>query len=477
MRTLTYFFCDFSGLSKNMARFCFNANRKDAVDFLRTFYERVDVNFEIDQVNSNESCIILNDKSDKDIFMNLSERLAGVDGFSQPVYVPNWKVIRHMGPYLAQYEKEPYLGSVLVDGTGQQRHYKLSHEGEKAAFLYAALLAAPMSYTHDHVFVDNYWNDLKKYLDKDQPFTKFEDIDWRDVVAKYKKRCQMVNTASGGKYKHGFVEVDGQVYTATPFAADDMSIYFGESNEDARRGRIRRAITPADVTLNLSSKAKQAIPNISEFKEVVYKPGMKWAAKWNQPITGDVKYMDIIFSNPTEEEFVENFIEMMSESGSEDGDDSDDSDDSDDGDDSDDEGEERDYGDERSDEDEDLFGDLDDLSSDDDDDVRGAVGGYYESRRVEDAESIPPEEQIDFADLDNEEIDLPFSYIVPLKTQWEYVLDACKSGFGVIGNLGKVSNSVLQLVADGAAMAVRNGSARVPEINNAFMRYADQRGV
>lgn len=469
-----------------MARFCFNANRKDAMDFLRTFYERVDVDFEIDQISSNESCIILKDKRDKDIFMNLSERLAGIDGFSQPSYVPKWKMIRHMGPYLAQYEKEPYLGSVLVatqsDRTGQRRHYKLSPEGEKAAFLYAALLASPIceQYKNDQTFIDNYWNDLKTYMDKDQPFNKFEDIDWRDVVAKYKKRCKMVS-ASDRKYKHGFVEVDGQVYTATPFAADDISIYFGEDDNDARRGRIRRAITAADVTLNLSSDVKQAIPNISEFKEVVYKPGMKWAAKWNQPITGRVKYMDIFFSNPTEEEFVENFFEMY---------DSDVESDSDGGgDDSDDEGVERDYGDDddddRSDVDEDdLFGDIGVLS--DDDDALGAVGGVLSMRMSElerqreaaaYAESIPREEQLDFDALDDEEMDLPFSYIVPPKTQWEYVLDACNSGFGIVGNLGKVSNAVLQLVADGAAMAVRDGTARVPEVNDAFMRYAEQRGV
>jgi len=452
------------------------------MDFLKTFYERVDVDFEIDQVSSNESCIILKDKRDKDIFMNLSERLAGVDGFSQPSYVPKWKMIRHRGPYLAQYEKEPYLGSVLVDGTGQKRHHKLSHEGEKAAFLYAALLASPMreQYRSDQVFIDNYWNDLQTYLDKDQPFTKFEEIDWRDVVGKYKKRCKM--TGGGDtKYKHGFVEVDGQVYTAIPFAADDMSIYFGENDNDTRRGRIRRAITAADVTLNLSSEARREIPNISEFKEVVYKPGMKWAAKWNQPITGRVKYMDIFFSNPTEEEFVENFIEMYDS-------DVEDSGGSEYGDDSDDEWEERDYeddDDERSDVDEeDLFGDIGDLS--DDDDAPGATGGdlsvrmsELERRRVAAAyaESIPREEQLDFDILDDEEMDLPFSYIVPPKTQWEYVLDACNSGFGVVGNLGKVSNAVLQLVADGAAMAVRDGTARVPEVNDAFMRYAEQRGV
>ena len=447
-----------------MARFCFNANRKDAMNFLKTFYERVDVDFEIDPLSSNESCIILKDKRDKDIFMNLSERLAGVDGFSQPSYVPKWKMIRHMGPYLAQYGKEPYFGAVLIDRGAGRRHYKLSPEGEKAAFLYAALIASQTrdQYMKDQTFIDNYWKDLKTYLGKDQPFVRFDEIDWRDVVAKYKKRSKVISN-NDRKYKHGFVEVDGQTYTASPFAADDMSIYFGEEGPvgstedlsgDARRGRIRRAITAADVTLNLSKRVFP-FPNISEFKEVVYKPGMKWAAKWNHPITGRVKYMDIFFSNPTEEEFVENFIEMydsdVEDSGSEEGD----------------------YRDQDSDVDEDdLFGDIGDLSDDDDPEElseRRVAAAY--------AESIPREEQLDFEDLDDEEMNLPFSYIVSPKEQWGYVLDACSSGFGVVGNLGKVNNAVLQLVADGAAMAVRDGTARVPEVNDAFMRYAEQRDV
>lgn len=464
---------DFSVYLKNMARFCFNADRKDAMDFLKTFYERVDVDFEIDQISSNESCVILKDKRDKDIFMNLSERLAGVNGFSQPSYVPKWKMIRHRGPYLAQYGKEPYFGSVLMEKTSRRRHYKLSPEGEKAAFLYAALIAAAArgQYKLDQTFINNYWADFKTYLGKDQPFVKFEEIDWSDVVAKFKKRSKMVSN-SDKKYKHGFVEVDGQTYTATPFAADDMSIYFGEdcgsTDDDARRGRIRRAITAADVTLNLSSDAKRSFPNISEFKEVVYKPGMKWAAKWNHPITGGVKYMDIFFSNPTEEEFVENFIEMYNSDVEDSGD-------------SDEEGEGGDYGDSDVNED-DLFGDIDDLSDDDEDD-EGAGGGArvseLERRRMAAAyaESIPREEQLDFETLDDEEMDLPFSYIVSPKRQWEYVLDACSSGFGVVGNLGKVSNAVLQMVADGAAIAVRDGRARVPEVNDAFIRYAEQRDV
>jgi hypothetical protein len=244
-----------------------------------------------------------------------------------------------------------------------------------------------------------------------------------------------------------------------------MSIYFGEEDGDARRGRIRRPITAADVTLNLSSDAKQAVPNIAEFKEVVYKPGMKWAAKWNNPITGSVKYMEIFFSNPTEEEFVENFIETF---------DSDmDSDDPD----SDEEGE-RDYQDDSDEEvdEEDIFGDIGDLSDDEEAPLRMSemarqrVAAAY-------AESIPREEQHDFDDLDDEEMNLPFSYVVSQKEQWDTVLHACTSGFSVVGKMGKVSNAVLQLVADAAAMAVRAGTAHVPEVNEAFMRYAEQRDV
>ena len=125
-----------------------------------------------------------------------------------------------------------------------------------------------------------------------------------------------------------------------------------------------------------------------------------------------------------------------------------------------------------------------DLSEDEEDDIRLSDDAparmselERERRRFAYAESIPREEQLDTANIDDEELDLPFSYIVPPKTQWGYVLDACKSGFGVVGNLGKVSSAVLQLVADGAAIAVRDGTARVPEVNNAFMRYAQQRDV
>ena len=89
-----------------MAKFCFNADRKDAFQFLKTFYERVDVEFELNELNPNESCIILNNIRDRDIFMTLNERLLKIKGFSQPTYIPKWKNIRHRGPYFSEYSAQ-----------------------------------------------------------------------------------------------------------------------------------------------------------------------------------------------------------------------------------------------------------------------------------------------------------------------------------------------------------------------------------
>lgn len=144
-------------------------------------------------------------------------------------------------------------------------------------------------------------------------------------------------------------------------------------------------------------------------------------------------------------------------------------------DDGDEESRERDYGEDDEVDEEGLFGDL----SDDEEDVAADDMWERERRRIAAAfeEDIPREELIDFGALDEEEEDLPFSYLAPPIRQWQYALDACSSGFSVVGNLGKVSNAVLRLVADGAAMSVLNETARVPAVNNAFIRYAQQRGV
>jgi hypothetical protein len=92
----------------------------------------------------------------------------------------------------------------------------------------------------------------------------------------------------------------------------------------------------------------------------------------------------------------------------------------------------------------------------------------------------PPLLNPDFASLDESERKyLPYSFVVSELEQWEYLYNACASGFTQVANLSKVNNANIQIVADVAALAIRK---RVLDdanlnINHAFIRYATRRGV
>jgi len=179
-----------------MAKFCFNADRTDAFEFLKTFYERVDVTFELNELNSNESCIILNDMRDRDIFMNLNERLLKIKGFSQPIYIPKWKSIRHQGPYFPPVTSS--AGGLILRNKKLTKQFKLSPEEENYAFLYAAVLIDDG--VIDDVFKNNFWLSFQKELGRPTPFDSLDEIDWTNVIKKYKDK-KLADGIKKYKYK------------------------------------------------------------------------------------------------------------------------------------------------------------------------------------------------------------------------------------------------------------------------------------
>ncbi|ASZ85130.1 150R [Cherax quadricarinatus iridovirus] len=444
-----------------MAKFCFTANRTNAISYLKQFYEKINVDIEIDEENPRESCIILKNEGDREIFLDLNKKLSKMDGFSHPYLIPNWKFISHKGPFLPQYAKRKYFKSKLIGKDG--REYILSPREERVAFLYPSISEKNKS---DEIFMQNFWRDFKTYTKV--PFENLNDVIWTNVIANY-------NTFSKRQYvpdvsRFSSVEIDGMKYPATPFAAEDFYIFTGK--DESKRGRIRRSIEPRDVILNLSPGALKQIPHIDEFKQVVYKPGVKWAAKWNDPLTDKVTYMDIVFGNG---QIVENYtddddygLDLSS---------------------SDDESEEKDRDDETDDaasyRDSDTDSDSGpDTDVDEDDELEYQEEeqlriSEIERRRLERAleESIPIEEKLDFNSLDESELNLPLVFIETPKHQWFYVNEACISGFKVVKNLEKVSNKILRLIAESALMGLRKGNPPVPELNKHLIEYAYKRNV
>jgi hypothetical protein len=478
-----------------MAKFCFNADRTDAFEFLKTFYERVDVTFELNKLNPNESCIILNDIRDRDIFMNLNERLLKIKGFSQPIYIPKWKSIRHQGPYFSPPVISQDQKNLILYDKKRTKQFKLLPEEENYALLYAAVLIDQAHTVIDDVFKNNFWLSFQKELGRPVPFDSLDEIDWTNVIKKYKDKKSVFDLDK--KMLHGRVIVDGKTYAAMPFAVGEESIFYGDENnrDDNRRGMIKRRITPADVILNVSPQFIDDIPNARDFKDIVYQPGVKWAAKWRDPITKQFKYMDIIFTTkkPDDSDYSNSDdeledLELKNRFHDEVNDEVNYSDvdvniDSDN----------EDYSDADVDIDDDAadvddFDEVNDFDDVDDDMNRpmnfGVKGGArqrnidfdlpYKRGGPRAWDVFEDEYIIDFNALDEQDRKLPYSYIVSETEQWEYVYEACKSGFRIVNKLPKVSNKILEIVADAAKIALERTNIS-SKLNNFIINYADKR--
>jgi len=431
-----------------MARFCFNAINKGVLEILKDYYTRVDVSFELEPTDdeSFDGCVILKNHRDKDIFLNLTNNLPSIEGLlNSPTYSPHWKKIRHAGPHMLP--DPPFLGAHLSSKTGIL--YNLTPVEEKYARLFI-----PHISSSDDVFRHNFWKDFKEILKRDQPFQSLDEIIWTDLQKKM-SRDKLIQSHGN---KHNSVEIDDKLYSVTPFAVDNASIFLGNDETDERRGMIKKAIDPKDITVNISPEYQNTV---SRFK-TVYAPSVSWAAKWRHPITKDLRFMNIIFEAP--DDIIEHF--------------SDDEDDS--------EREGVDYG--SSDEDDsedDSDGEEGEDGNEEDEGVRGRGRGRGRGGRAGEGAIEADEEDIpDYWNLDKSESLLPMSYVISGYEQWYYILNACKSNFNVVKNLGKVNNAVLKLVADAAGLANTKDVTGVLKLtpqqiqtNNTWIRYARQRGV
>jgi hypothetical protein len=118
----------------------------------------------------------------------------------------------------------------------------------------------------------------------------------------------------------------------------------------------------------------------------------------------------------------------------------------------------------------DIFGDISDMIDND-----GDSCCRPKPSTSRDEEEDRPRTNVDFSLLKGDELLLPYSYIISDRDQWEHVLRACETGFRSVKDLGKVSDKVLRLVADVAALVLERGGGTIT--NERFVQYAEQRGV
>lgn len=338
-------------------QYCFEINNSNGVEFdineLKKFVEKLYVGRKKHQFNKDDNlpfvtiysrmdnsvCILMTGKGIKNIerIESINQKLSSKDlewergiklgepyefdveaaawwgGVVQPPGIggkKRWTSLRQNGPYFKDL-LEPYehLRSFL---TYNGKRYYLNPEEEKIASFYAKRKISEASggivdeLTKDKVFNDNFWNDFKKYLSREHKniFKDFSKIGWGELIARiesdkgeltdYEKIEKKIRNEEIKRY-YGYAFLDGHREKVGNFIVEPQAIFYGRG-ANPNRGRIKKQISPEDVTINIGYNDPIPVPPTGhKWGKIVNDYDAVWLAKWNDSITGDTKY--VMFSS------------------------------------------------------------------------------------------------------------------------------------------------------------------------------------
>lgn len=217
-----------------------------------------------------------------------------------------WTSLQHKGPYFTHL-LEPYepLGASLEYNSIE---YPLTPKEEQLASFYAKRLILENNgtvvdlWTQDKVFNQNFWRSFQKYLTKEHKaiFKIFNKISFQNIIDKINARKNIENPdekvrkrvrTEEKKREYGYAIVDGNREKIGNYIIEPSAIFYGRG-DNPNRGKIKQEINPEDVTINIGLSDPVPKPPLGHrWKEVIHDQNAVWLAKWNDSITGDIKYM------------------------------------------------------------------------------------------------------------------------------------------------------------------------------------------
>jgi DNA topoisomerase-1 len=191
----------------------------------------------------------------------------------------------------------PYRGLVIrVRGQPLQ----LDPPQEEMALAWAKKVGTP--YVEDPTFVENFMLDFSAALGIDGALS-IEDVDFRPAVriieaereakaalSREERKAQAamrkaIREELKGKYGHA--TVNGNRVELGNYMTEPSGIFMGRG-EHPLRGRWKQGAVEQDVTLNLSPDAP---PPPGEWAEIVWQPDSLWVARWEDKLSGKLKYV------------------------------------------------------------------------------------------------------------------------------------------------------------------------------------------
>jgi DNA topoisomerase I len=218
------------------------------------------------------------------------------------------KSLKHNGIYVPSYDYKGF--SIKIDG----QSIKLKPKSEQMAIAWIrkkqSILSPP-----DEVFEKNFMQEFLQNLKQENPSHDFlrkietnsdlvnYEIDFSEVItyldaekqkkvnlSKAEKKEQAAQRKAKRqelKEKYGYAEVDGTKLEIANWTAEPSCLFAGRGDHP-RRGRWKEGPKEEDIILNLSPDSPRPA---GSWKAIVWEPHKMYVAKWEDKLTGKIKYV------------------------------------------------------------------------------------------------------------------------------------------------------------------------------------------
>ena len=202
---------------------------------------------------------------------------------------------------------EPTGLTIVVRG----RRLHLTPKQDEMALAWARKKDTP--YVKDETFMANFLRDFSAALGI-EPVLTLDEVDFSAFAAYVDQERQAKEALSPEerkalaaerrvqrealKAKYGYAIVDGQRVELGTYMTEPSGIFMGRGQHPLR-GRWKEGAKQCDVTLNLSPDAP--IPE-GDWAEIVWQPESMWVAKWQDKLSGKLKYIWLSDTAPIKQE-------------------------------------------------------------------------------------------------------------------------------------------------------------------------------
>ncbi|KAM5569152.1 hypothetical protein ABKV19_016589 [Rosa sericea] len=215
-----------------------------------------------------------------------------------------WTTLEHNGVIFPPPYK-PHGVKMLYNG----KPVNLTPAQEEVATMYAVMIDT--EYVQKKTFRDNFWNDWRKLLGKNHVIQKLDACDFKPIYDWYQKEKEKKKQMSTEEKKavkeeklkqeekYMWAVVDGVKEKVGNFRVEPPGLFRGRG-EHPKSGKLKRRISPSEVTINIGKDAK--IPECpipgERWKEVRHDNTVTWLAFWNDPINPkEFKYVFLAASS------------------------------------------------------------------------------------------------------------------------------------------------------------------------------------